>query len=321
MIQIMPRRRETTTSINAEEHQSLINGENSEEEDLVHRVSAQLAIGTKDATGSLPGTKYYLVGDLTYGIPREVKPRREKILAIAKQLVNFLDWQTAECHQYPVDQLAELVVVLKTTEGSTSTRDFVEEQDNVVAVELDQRMRELWTRRRKDQDFPSCVHFVLESLESWLENKTNEEETLGGNDIVYLSPDAETTLDFTATPESAPTGKTLIAQPPKIIIIGLLIDRRTIQTNRSLERASKLRKEILIRRWPIESVVKEMHQNEPLNVDCVLEGMQQWYWNCYCRKTERSAVANPCVTALYDAMYQALCHHQKRHPERTRHKV
>jgi hypothetical protein len=124
----------------------------------------------------------------------------------------------------------------------------------------------------------------------------------------------------------------------------MLIDRRTIQVHRSSRRAQSM--VIPTARWPLEqcatattAVVNrstpetgsdqnagsttttsqplvQFHPNEPLNVDCVLEGMQRWNWNCSrCRHDDQDK-GSPLILAIQ----QALRHHQQRHPQRVRHK-
>lgn len=79
-------------------------------------------------------------------------------------------------------------------------------------------------------------------------------------DAVYLSPDADT-LSCTS-------------QPPQIVIIGMLIDRR-ITTDRSRKRAEEVLK-IRAARLPLDELnVKELKSQEPLDVDTVLELMQR----------------------------------------------
>jgi hypothetical protein len=141
--------------------------------------------------------------------------------------------------------------------------------------------------------------------------------------VVYLSPDANDVLDVAAT------------SPPPIVIVGMLIDRRTIQVHRSSRRAQSM--VIPTARWPLEQCVAmsattvetgtdqdnarttslpllDFHPNEPLNVDCVLEGMQRWEWNCRCHADQDKG--SPLILAIA----QALRHHQQRHPQRVRHK-
>jgi hypothetical protein len=78
--------------------------------------------------------------------------------------------------------------------------------------------------------------------------------------MIYLSPDSNDSIDPCKVPAS-------------VVIVGMLIDRR-VQPNRSKERASDLN--ILSQRWPLDQCFAKIDPNEPLNVDCILEGMQQW---------------------------------------------
>jgi len=296
-----------------------------------------------------------------YGLPNEDRPRREKILANARQLVNFLWWQVSRSSS--------------TTENMSNNRKSPPPLADVIIVgctdpaaraALEDRMYQLW----KDESakasnipssslllpFPSHLTFDDQPLGDFVDEAafpsssgTKESEeggdataaengTYGGkSDIVYLSPDASEVLDI-----SRP--------PPSTVIVGLIIDRRRIQVGRSLHRASDLK--IPSARWPIESLQDESQQgdsetlildkNEPLNVDCVMEGIQQWYWNVDlaasagspCNRAPFGSVArrNPnedndesnnskiCRSCFVEAASQALRHHQERHPGRPKHK-
>jgi hypothetical protein len=97
------------------------------------------------------------------------------------------------------------------------------------------------------------------------------------------------------------------------IIVGGLIDRRHIQTNRSLSRAMELN--IPTARWPLPMVDNDddntnnnnddWDPHEPLNVDCILQGMQDWLW----------------TGDLSTSIAHALDAHVQRHPGRPRHKT
>lgn len=277
-----------------------------------------------------------LVCDLGYGLPREARPRREKLLAIARQLVHFLHWQQRQLHttasreSVPQKRAARMLIVLGTsTSSSSSISSNAKKITKGIATScnshnhtslreaLDERMREVWRQLSADLDFPDdIVAFTDEPLEVvWQEFGTAAVALpTQGNDcdeenpsLVYLSPDAERVLDPTKP-------------PPLITIVALLIDRRTIQVNRSVVRAAEL--SILAARWPLESIpTLILHPNEPLNVDCVLEGMQQWHWNKTTTTTTATATtAAPTTAAFAQAAIQAIRHHQERHPERPRHK-
>ncbi len=303
--------------------------------------------------------------DLGYGLPNEVRPRKEKIFAIAKQLVTFLSWQTQQQQllQYPaaplyivlgktIHQLPKDTSITTTESGevgmngdtvvapltdaitnSDSVNIQIHEHDELktIHVMLFARMQEVWDKLTITDPLPpfpeNIITFSYQPLNAFL-------LTFGGittgnhrdNNTVYLSPDAAHVLDTTKP-------------PPRNIIIGMLIDRRTIQYNRSVLRAQE--HHIHAVRWPIESIMtnsyfipQTMHKNEPLNVDCVLEGMQQWHWNILAHTTERPkpvgslhidvvSMTNPTIyrESFEKAAIQAIHHHVERHPQRPLHKV
>lgn len=224
-----------------------------------------------------------LLCDVGFGIPKEARPRREKILALSRQLVNFLQCQLQACQDE--QPLANVVLV-----GGSDAAD----DDAAFRKALMDRMHQLW-KQESHALFPKHVSFASEPLESY--------ET-----AIYLSPDADEALD---------TSK----RPPHQVVVGMLIDRRTIQVNRSKNRADTL--QLPCRRWPLETVSDVLHANEPLNVDCVLEGMQQWHWNYYermVRQSQQSTSTTPSQ-CFERAAVQALRHHQERHPNRPQHKT
>ena len=293
-------------------------------DNLSQQLSENLHISANEGDPDLT-----LLCDLGYGIPNEARPRKEKILAISKQLVNFLVWQQTQL----TDQQTAAPVVIVSIPNAT------------VQTLLQHRMQELWKSKQKQQQslsnicphlLPSNLSFSPYSLEEWVARNRHcrrghddddyddcqiPEETAPGllsteyapqnnddTDVVYLSPDAEKTLK----PDRP---------PPRVVVVGLLIDRKTILTDKSRNRAIAL--DMAAARWPLEHIVTvdgnddtDNHnttpasiKNEPLNVDCVLEGMQQWAWNV------NSASPSPGA----DAIYQALKHHTQRHPGRPLH--
>ena len=212
--------------------------------------------------------------DFAYGLPKEARPRKEKLLAISKQMVTFLLWQVEAQQLNPNHQPHGLQIV-----GCP---------DEATETALTDRMHQLWKKASPETIFPRHLTFTDKPLEAFaFQDPTNPP--------VYLSPDADEVLD-PAQP------------PPSTVVVGLLIDRR-IQVNRSLEQATKL--SLPAARLPLDAV-PHVDRNEPLNVDCILEGMQQWYWNCQAAE----AVSEDCFQR---AALQALQHHETRHPERPRH--
>ena len=211
---------------------------------------ATLSLGSNHLEAAANDSRVLLC-DMGYGVPKEVRPRREKILAIARQLVNFVEFQCAQAHP------------------PTPVR-ILDCPDDAIEEALCSRMKELLKA-----DIPDHVRFVR--------NTTLSEFV----DAVYLSPDAPDVLSFDTA-------------PPSQLVVGLLIDRR-VQVDRSLQRAEKLG--LRAARLPLDSFTN-LSPNEPLNVDCVLEGIQRWQWN-----TEPGE----------DAFWKALRHHESRHPKRVQH--
>jgi hypothetical protein len=145
--------------------------------------------------------------------------------------------------------------------------------------------------------------------------------------VVYLSPDADEALD----PSS---------RPPSTVIVGLLIDRR-VQVDRSKHRAETVN--VISRRWPLQGCFSNIHDREPLNVDCIMEGIQQWWWNCDdinvnkdddedndndnddeddCSDLDTDKKNELLLReAFIQATSQALDHHAERHPSRSLHRM
>jgi hypothetical protein len=109
------------------------------------------------------GPKNVLVCDATYPLPSESRPRKEQVRAIAKQLCNFLEWQTAACKD--PDELAEVKIVLGSREQS---------------VAIKERFLQLWSQ----DNLPKHVTLEInESLDTYRESS-----------VYYLSPDADEVL-------------------------------------------------------------------------------------------------------------------------------
>lgn len=194
-----------------------------------------------------------LLCDMGYGLPREERPRKERLNAISRQLVNFLLWQKSA-----VNEPKAIVKVVACPDPASLLSRFLE----------------LWP----EDTLPSHFSISQHSLETFVNHTA-----------IYLSPDAPRALD----PHEP---------PPRVIIVGMLIDRR-VQPNRSRQRAEKM--QLSLARWP---ALVGWDPQEPFNVDCILEGMQQWHWNY-----------SEALGGFLEAAQQALRHHQDRHPQRVQH--
>jgi hypothetical protein len=319
--------------------------DDSDTERLCEDLSMKVQLQSETEEEELHSQRF--ICDLGYGLPKESRPRKEKILAIARQLTNFLVWRQEQVQpQYPI---AHIFIVLgksipsekHTSDSSVSNIHHEIETTNTRPDEairiqdaLFERMREIWGQHQlTETPFPDhTVSFVHDSLEEFLQTTcpidtgNSSRKLLDRSDVVYLSPDATAMLDVTRP-------------PPENIIIGLLIDRRSIQLNRSYMRAQDI--EVQPARLPLDCVASlSIHKSEPLNVDCVLEMMQQWCWNIFLadRRTQRDTEAaardvelmfrstNHVDTRIKNdaferAVIQAMQHHSDRHPQRPLHKT
>lgn len=251
----------------------------------------------------------FLVLDAGYGFPREKKVRKEKINAIASQVSNFLVWQIA-------------AAISTATERSCAVVKVVGCPDESIKTSLENRIMENMKRASpiNETNLPPHVTVSCESLEECLEalegcHPAIATACIDGSDSdnpaipVYLSPDA---------PKLDPT-----REPPRVSVVGLLIDRR-VQPNRSRDRAGALG--IVARRWPLDDCFAEIDACEPLNVDCVMEGMQQWWWNWIDATSDTSNGVSTVdrkskKETFIQAATQAIEHHARRHPSRPLHIV
>lgn len=239
---------------------------------LVENVLSEQVSKLQLTTTTDTNTNLFLC-DAGYGLPLEARPRREKILAICRQLYNFIKWQMSE--ECTGKDLARVKVVGSSLE---------------VVTALEERLQQLFGT---NSAMPSHVEFCSE--------QALNDYCINDDDTVYLSPDATTVLDASQ-------------KPPSTVVVGLLIDRRTIQFNRSQKRACILN--VKAARLPLDELCfSNMDKHEPLNVDTVMEGMQQWWWNC------EAATTTTCKECFVQAATQAIERHCQRHFNRPLHKT
>jgi len=293
--------------------------DDAEERSLVKNLNA---ISIASSSPSRVIDKVFVL-DAGYGFPREKKVRKEKINAIALQLSNFLTWQMhqQETYQYSTasiklvgcpDENIKILLENRTLENikkKTSSTKLLPPHVTVSCESLEQCLEDLTKqqqqqRRRLYEDDVSAGknHFSDTANDgAFTSHNTN---SIASTKPVYLSPDAHESLD--------PSG-----EPPTITIIGLLVDRR-VKPNRSRDRANEIG--VIAKRWPLEDCFKDIDACEPLNVDCILEGMQQWWWNSSCTSFGKSSSnLNGRKEAFVQAASQAIHHHAERHPSRPLH--
>jgi hypothetical protein len=179
-------------------------------------------------------------------------------------------------------------------------------------------MNELWTTKTQRPGFSGFL-----SISTGIKFASEPLSSLAtASPVVYLSPDADRVLNVAAS--SPPHSTDATAD----VAVGMLIDRR-IRPGQSRRRAENLAMDAA--RLPLERISSSLDRNEPLNVDCILEGLQQWYWNCDDDDGDDTLGGGPERVSKAEqgrrwdcferAFAQALKRHLERHPERPLHKT
>lgn len=254
---------------------------------------ARTDITADDAHTSTSSSPPIILCDAWYGFPTQKRPRKERINAVSRQLSNFLEWRASAKR----DERCQVSLL-----GSAGDARAVHDRMNEIAKD-------------DSQSTKSCIDDQVQfksdvTIHDYIDNFAKDV-----NEVVYLSPDATDTLESTSP-------------PPRIIIIGMLIDRR-ITTDRSRIRAEKTLKMKAVKLPLDELNVKELSSQEPLNVDTCMELMQRWWWNV--EKLEEQLNRdlnkdNQVGSKIYkkcfiEAAAYAMKTQRERHPNRTVHKT
>ncbi|GMI26661.1 hypothetical protein TeGR_g2784 [Tetraparma gracilis] len=204
----------------------------------------------------------HIVLDLTYGFPSQARPRKERVNALARQTVNFLQTKAADLTSDP--PAARLTVVGRSEADLEPLRS---------------RVSSLLAAESPSLSPPSLLSYSTVPLPSLLPPSSRP---------VYLSPDA---------PPLPP------AAPPRTVLIGGIIDRQ-IKPNRSLNHAASHAIPSFCLPLSLSSLA-ELRDDEPLNVDTVMELLVAW---------ERGG-------SFVGAVGEAMVRHEGRHPGRPVHKT
>ena len=236
--------------------------------------------------------------DAFYGFPTQKRPRNERVRAVSRQLMNFIQWRS----EAP-----------ENTCCTNSNVHVLGGKNDVEAVKT--RVDELGIQVDVAPAGQICFQPDV-GIHQFLNDQTQSKE-----EIVYLSPDANYSLPATS-------------RPPRIVIVGMLIDRR-ITEDRSRRRAEDSLN-IRAAKLPLDELrVKELSSEEPLNVDTVMELMQRWWWNCEKVEkrlkqlkdnhkvvdTDSENYAHLYKKCFVEAAAFAMKTQRDRHPNRTVHKT
>lgn len=246
--------------------------------------------------------------DAFYGFPTQKRPRNERVRAVSRQLTNFLQWRSDASE--------------KNSNNYHSHVYVLGEDKDVESVKT--RVDELGTQTRASTEeiifHPDIgIHQFLDQQNDSSSSSSTQESR---EEVVYLSPDATYTLPTTC-------------RPPRVVIVGMLIDRR-ITEDRSRRRAEESLN-IRAAKVPLDELgVKELSSCEPLNVDTVMELIQRWWWNCDKLEQRLQEISNgsgnseDLNTEKYSRLYKkcffeaaayAMRSQRDRHPNRTVHKT
>ena len=232
--------------------------------------------------------------DAWYGFPQQTRPRKERICAVSRQLVNFLQWR--QCANLGAEQCQVHLL------GS-----------EVDVTSVQQRITDIIDKEDTSGKCIGQIHYksnvdIHDAIQQWRNTYSTNDE------VVYLSPDASEALSPTAP-------------PPRVVIVGMLIDRR-ITSDRSKKRAEEYLNLRAVKLPLNELNVKEMCSEEPLNVDTVMELMQRWWTNCdkleeihNARKSDKMYIGpSKYREGFVKAAAFAIKSHRDRHPNRPIHK-
>ena len=313
-----------------------------------------------------------LLCDAWYGFPTQKRPRRERINAVSRQISNFLEWRLRHIqhklplHHQSTSSLTQVGDVALHGVGAMLKIPccvaFLGAIDDARAVQ--HRVNDLSrqgqllspllndtgnhsedcnndcdneSRGQADADGGGdAILFQPDvTIQAYLDRRRRNMQQLQANDdvdiniddastndtAIYLSPDASYTLPITC-------------RPPRIVILGMLVDRQTV-ANRSQQRAENVLGMKAAQLSLKELNVSGLYSNEPLNVDTVMELMQRWWWNCdelevklqqqqqhlqrQCCVNDVKVIDDAYRKCFLDAAAWALKSHRDRHPNRTLH--
>ena len=260
-----------------------------------------------------------IVCDAWYGFPTQKRPRRERILAVSKQIYNFMKWRKDYVTEKNLKRaVVSSVLVIGKNEDVDAIRERVEE--------LQGKDSDCCDGDDDDDDICNapCYYLPGKDLED-LAGELVAVEMQGDQSevIAYLSPDASEKLSA-------------IEAPPRIVVVGMLVDRK-VQPNRSKIRAESLLKQsvdvdvdvesstavtvkevaIVPFQLPLDALnVSDLSQDECLNIDTVMEMIERWWVNAKFRDGDTDAKRK---VHFRDAAARALMTHRQRHPNRTIH--
>jgi hypothetical protein len=253
-----------------------------------------------------------MICDAWYGFPTQKRPRKERILAVSKQIHNFMQWRIDFASRQNIKRGLSTVLVIGKGEDVQAIRQRVEELRG-----KDDAKAETGAGAGHGCNI-ECKYLPDKQLEELSGELLASETATGPKEMVaYLSPDASEKLNASKV-------------PPRIVVVGMIVDRK-VQPNRSKIRAESLGSKnimeessvnvkdaaIIPMQLPLDALnVSDLSTDEPLNIDTCLEMMERWWVNTKFKNTDNDADRK---VLFRDAAARALLTHRQRHPNRTLH--
>ena len=305
---------------------------------------------------------HYIICDCTYGWPIQKRPRNERIRSVAQQIFNYknrrFQTESSDCSnsfqiilviigdQKDLQPLYTQYNKLCSTKNDTTVRENRKIPFGTWVEGKDVLKETMLTTIKKKEDIPimffsdcaiiECLqecHSLLyydvdyaiitdgmnsisvngSSKDGKVETATEQEKHNEAmiKSACYLSPDGIKTVN----PKSP---------PPKIVIIGMLVDRR-VTINRSRNKAEVLN--LISYQLPMSLLTTQrnssiglLRDDEPLNIDTVLDLMDGWWRNHFNSLQDATFVdSDENLKCFLDAADIAMTIHSDRHPMRTLH--
>lgn len=259
---------------------------------------------------------------LVIGKKDDLEPLQERLMALLasssikdKNCIEFKpDLSIQDCVRlYCTKECNSLSKNSKSNENKNeNSLENISERDNDNDDLLSKGMNNLQIKNDKEekQEIAGSDHEVSKDSQHNLQKHIECEiltNQMDDEQAIYLSPDGSITLD-----PSQP--------PPKVVVIGMLVDRN-VTPNRSKNHAEQL--QVVSAKLPLSCIYIQDNDDknddeEPLNIDTVLEIMDRW-WTNHCfdnqninnNESEKHGNTNSFVYAATEAMKS----HKKRHPK------
>ena len=306
---------------------------------------------------------HYIICDCTYGWPTQKRPRNERIRSVAQQLFNYKN-RSFQAESSDCSSSASFQIILIAIGGRKALQPLHVQYDKLSSAKNDTTVMtrkitpSTWVKgkdmlrdtilvaTKKKEDIPilffsDCTMIdCLQECHSLLDDNDDCVVVTDGMNSLSVNGNSrdgkvETAIEQGQPNEAiiktacylSPDGiKTLNPKlpPPKIVIVGMLVDRR-VTINRSRNKAAVLN--LISYQLPMSLLTTQRNSNiglirndEPLNIDTVLDLMDGWWRNHFhSSHSDKFSESDENLQSFLDAADIAMKIHSDRHPMRTLH--